>query len=103
MKLYNDLTQSQKKRIRAIGFGGLLKIASKILPVGFADWLMAECYDADSSELLFPSRGRIGAVFADHMITMHRDVQTSPEEKFKIKKQFKLRNSVTKMYLNVFV
>ena len=59
MKLYNDLTQSQKKRIRAIGFGGLLKIASKILPVGFADWLMAECYDADSSELVFPSRGRI--------------------------------------------
>ena len=48
-------------------------------------------------------RGRIGAAFADHMITMHRDVQTSPEEKFKIKKQFKLRNSVTEMYLNVFV
>ena len=42
-------------------------------------------------------------MFADHMITMHRDVQTSPEEKFKIKKQFKLRNSVTEMYLNVFV
>ena len=37
------------------------------------------------------------------MITMHKDVQTSLEEKFKIKKQFKLRNSVTKMYLNVFV
>ena len=48
-------------------------------------------------------RGRIGATFADHMITMHRDVQTSPKEKFKIKKQFKLRNSVTEMYLNVFV
>ncbi|CAD6333201.1 unnamed protein product [Miscanthus lutarioriparius] len=41
VKLYNDLTQSQKKRIRAIGFGGLLKIASKILP------------------LVFPGRGRI--------------------------------------------
>ena len=37
------------------------------------------------------------------MITMHRDVQTSPEEKFKIQKQFKLGNSVTQMYLNVFV
>jgi len=49
----NDLTQSQKKRIRAICFGGLLKIASKTLPAGFADWLMAECYDADSSELVF--------------------------------------------------
>ena len=48
-------------------------------------------------------RGRIGAAFVDHMITMQRDVQTSPEEKFTIKKQFKLRNSVTEMYLNVFV
>ncbi|CAD6264086.1 unnamed protein product [Miscanthus lutarioriparius] len=59
VKLYNDLTQPPKKRIWAIGFGGLLKIASKTLPIGFADWLMAECYDADSSELVFPSRGRI--------------------------------------------
>ena len=59
MKLYNDLTQSQKKRIWTIGFGGLLKIASKTLPIGFADWLMAKCYDADSSELVFPGRGRI--------------------------------------------
>ena len=48
-------------------------------------------------------KGRIGAAFVDHMITMHRDVQTSLEEKFKIKKMFKLRNSVTEMYLNVFV
>ena len=48
-------------------------------------------------------RGRMGAAFVDHMITMHRDVQTSLEEKFKIKKQFKLRNSVAEMYLNVFV
>jgi hypothetical protein len=46
VKLYNDLTQSQKKRIRVIGFGGLLKIASKTLPAGFADWLI-------------PGRGRI--------------------------------------------
>jgi hypothetical protein len=36
-------------------------------------------------------RGRIGAAFVDYMITMHRDVQTSPEEMFKIKKQFKLK------------
>jgi hypothetical protein len=59
VKLYNDLTQSQKKRIRVIGFGGLLKIASKTLPAGFTDWLMVECYDVDSSELVFPGRGRI--------------------------------------------
>ncbi|CAD6220545.1 unnamed protein product [Miscanthus lutarioriparius] len=52
-------TVPKKKRIRTIGFGGLLKIASKTLPVGFADWLMAECYDADSSELVFLGRGRI--------------------------------------------
>jgi hypothetical protein len=48
-------------------------------------------------------RGRIGVAFVDHMITMHRDVQTSPEEKFKTKKQFKLRNSVIEMYSNMFV
>ena len=59
MKLYKDLTLSQRKRIDSIDFGGLLKIASKTLPVGFVDWLMAECYDVDSSELLFPGRGRI--------------------------------------------
>ena len=45
----------------------------------------------------------MGAAFVDHMITMHKDVQTSLEEKFKIKKMFKLRNSVTEMNLNVFV
>ncbi|CAD6240320.1 unnamed protein product [Miscanthus lutarioriparius] len=46
-------TVPKKKRIRAIGFGGLLKIASKTISAGFADWLMVECYDADSSELVF--------------------------------------------------
>lgn len=59
MKLYKELTTPQKKKIRSIGFGGLLKIGSQTLPTGFADWLMGDCYDANSSELVFPGRGRI--------------------------------------------
>jgi hypothetical protein len=35
--------------------------------------------------------GRIGAAFANHMNTMHRDARTSPEEKFRVKKQFNSR------------
>jgi hypothetical protein len=59
VKLYKDLTEPQRRKIRSIGFGGLLKIGSQTLPVGFADWLMGECYDDDSSELVLPGRGRI--------------------------------------------
>jgi hypothetical protein len=59
VKLYKDLTEPQRRKIRSIGFGGLLKIGSQTLPAGFADWLMGECYDADSSELVLPGRGRI--------------------------------------------
>ncbi|KAF8656916.1 hypothetical protein HU200_060481 [Digitaria exilis] len=40
-------------------FDGLLHIACPTIPAEFANWLMVECYDPESSQLVFPGRGRI--------------------------------------------
>jgi hypothetical protein len=66
-----------------IGFGDLLKIASKTLPVGFADWLMAECYDADSSELVFPSRERV-SINADSVCRAFGLLNNGDEVKYEL-------------------
>ena len=40
-------------------FGGLLKIECCTIPAGFVNWLMVECFDPETSELVLPGRGRI--------------------------------------------
>jgi len=56
-KLYKH--QSIAKLIESSEFGGLLSIACDSIPADFADWLMTECFDAESMHLIFPGRGRI--------------------------------------------
>ncbi|CAL5090530.1 unnamed protein product [Urochloa decumbens] len=58
-KLYKHLSDDQKKMIRDAKFGGLLDIACATIPSEFANWLMVDCFDADSSQLVFPGRGKI--------------------------------------------
>ena len=45
--------------IRDVDFGGLLKIECPTIPAMFANWLTVECFDAETSELVLPGRGRI--------------------------------------------
>ncbi|CAL4981046.1 unnamed protein product [Urochloa decumbens] len=58
-KLYKHLSDDQKKMIRDAKFGGLLDIACATIPSEFANWLMVDCFDAESSQLVFPGRGKI--------------------------------------------
>jgi len=55
-KLYADMTEPQKKMIRDVDFGGLLKIECPTIPAAFANWLTVECFDAETSELVLPGR-----------------------------------------------
>src|SRR6185437_3269513 len=58
-KLYAEMTEPQKNMIRDVDFGGLLKIECPTIPAMFANWLTVECFDAETSELVLPGRGRI--------------------------------------------
>jgi hypothetical protein len=58
VKLYKVMSKDQHKMIGEVNFDGLLKIACATIPSDFANWQM-ECFDAESSELVFPGRGRI--------------------------------------------
>jgi len=51
------MTESQRNRIKAIGFGGLLNIKCDTLLTRLANWLMVDCFDAESSQLVLPGRG----------------------------------------------
>ncbi|CAL4962269.1 unnamed protein product [Urochloa decumbens] len=58
-KLYKHLSDDQKKMICNSKFGGLLNIACATIPSEFANWLFVDCFDAESSQLVFPGRGKI--------------------------------------------
>ncbi|CAN6273204.1 unnamed protein product [Urochloa humidicola] len=59
VKLYKHLSDQQCKMIDSTGFGGLLKIACATIPAEFANWLLVDCFDAGTSQLVLPGRGRI--------------------------------------------
>ena len=59
IKLYRYISEDQREMIANVKFDGLLKIACTTMPVDFANWLMSECFDPESSELVLPGRGRI--------------------------------------------
>ena len=59
IKLYRGMIEAQRKMIRDINFNGLLQIECSTIPARFANWLMVWCFDAESSELVFPGWGRI--------------------------------------------
>ncbi|CAO2177240.1 unnamed protein product [Urochloa humidicola] len=40
-------------------FGGLLKIGCATIPAEFANWLLVDCFDAETSQLVLPGRGSI--------------------------------------------
>ncbi|RLM87071.1 hypothetical protein C2845_PM04G10880 [Panicum miliaceum] len=56
--------------IREVNFDGLLKIACATIPSDFANWLMVECFDAESSELVFPGRGRISMIAESDILNL---------------------------------
>ncbi|CAL5038382.1 unnamed protein product [Urochloa decumbens] len=58
-KLYMHLSDDQNKMICNSKFGGLLNIACATIPSEFANWLFVDCFDAESSQLVFPGRGKI--------------------------------------------
>jgi hypothetical protein len=53
------MSEDQRKMIRDVHFDGLLKIECSTIPAEFANLLMVECFNADTSELVLPGRGRI--------------------------------------------
>lgn len=59
VKLYDKMTKPQRDKIKEIGFGGLLEIQSGTLPGRLSNWLLTECYNAETSELVLPGRGVI--------------------------------------------
>ncbi|CAL5042965.1 unnamed protein product [Urochloa decumbens] len=58
-KLYKHLSDDQNKMICNSKFGGLLNFACATIPSEFANWLFVDCFDAESSQLVFPGRGKI--------------------------------------------
>ncbi|TVT99517.1 hypothetical protein EJB05_55104, partial [Eragrostis curvula] len=58
VKLYPGLSKEQKAKITDAGFGGLLDIRCDYMPADLTQWLL-ECFDANTSELVLPGRGRI--------------------------------------------
>lgn len=59
VKLYKHLAVDQRKAIEDVKFGGLLKIACSQIPSDFANWIMVQCFDHETSQLILPGRGRI--------------------------------------------
>ncbi|CAN6174110.1 unnamed protein product [Urochloa humidicola] len=59
VKLYKHLSDSQCKMIEDVHFGGLLKISCATIPADYANWLLVDCFDAETSQLVLPGRGRI--------------------------------------------
>jgi hypothetical protein len=59
VKLYRVMSEDRKKMIRDVHFDGLLKIECATIPTKFANWLMVECFNPDTSELVLSGRGRI--------------------------------------------
>ncbi|RLN04651.1 hypothetical protein C2845_PM13G18020 [Panicum miliaceum] len=59
IKLYEGMSEAQRKMIREVYFDGLLKIACATIPAELANWLLVKCFHADTSELVIPGRGRI--------------------------------------------
>ncbi|CAD6232127.1 unnamed protein product [Miscanthus lutarioriparius] len=62
VKLYKKMIESQRNRIKAIGFGGLLNIKCDTLLAWLANWLMVDCFDAESLQLVLPGRGVIKVI-----------------------------------------
>ncbi|CAL4976992.1 unnamed protein product [Urochloa decumbens] len=58
VKLYKDMFDQQRQLIERNGFGGLLNFAFSQVHPELCNWLLT-CYDAESSELVFPGRGSI--------------------------------------------
>ncbi|KAJ1274513.1 hypothetical protein BS78_05G067900 [Paspalum vaginatum] len=74
VKLCKTMSQAQHERIDNEEFGGLLNIACKRVPVEFASWLMVDCYDAETRELVLQGRGRIpvNAEAVHNVLGLHR-------------------------------
>ncbi|CAL4924975.1 unnamed protein product [Urochloa decumbens] len=64
VKLYKHLTEPQRKMIEDANFGGLLKIATPTIPAELANWLLVDCFDSETMELVLPGRGRISLTAA---------------------------------------
>ncbi|CAL5059437.1 unnamed protein product [Urochloa decumbens] len=58
VKLYKDMSDQQRQLIERNSFGGLLNFAFSQVHPELCNWLLT-CYDAESSELVFPGRGSI--------------------------------------------
>ncbi|CAL4900618.1 unnamed protein product [Urochloa decumbens] len=58
VKLYKDMSDQQRQLIERNGFGGLLNFAFSQVHPELCNWLLT-CFDAESSELVFPGRGSI--------------------------------------------
>ncbi|CAL5040354.1 unnamed protein product [Urochloa decumbens] len=80
VKLYKHLTEPQCKMIEDANFGGLLKIASPTIPAELANWLLVDCFDSETMELVLPGRGRISLT-----ATTVSDILGLPNEGGKVK------------------
>jgi hypothetical protein len=45
--------------VEDVNFGGLLLIACHTIPADFAKWLIKDCFQPDTMEMVLPGRGRI--------------------------------------------
>ncbi|KAJ1284623.1 hypothetical protein BS78_03G219100 [Paspalum vaginatum] len=58
-KVNKNLTKAQRQRVQNEEFGALLKFACGRIPAELASWLMSDCFDLESMQLVLPGRGRI--------------------------------------------
>jgi hypothetical protein len=53
------MSAEQRAMVEAVNFGGLLQIACHTIPADLAKWLIKDCFQPDTMELVLPGRGRI--------------------------------------------
>ncbi|KAJ1255200.1 hypothetical protein BS78_K279400 [Paspalum vaginatum] len=59
VKVNRTISKAQCERVQCENMDGLLKFACSRIPAEIASWLMDECFDPGSSQLVLPGRGRI--------------------------------------------
>jgi hypothetical protein len=53
------MSAKQQAMVEDVNFGGLLQIACHTIPANLAKWLIKDCFQPDTMELVLPGRGRI--------------------------------------------
>jgi hypothetical protein len=69
-----------------VKFGGLLQIACHTIPADFAKWLIKDCFQLDTMELVLPGRGRIAVTKQSVSHTLEL-IESGEEVKYELQEE----------------